>query len=95
MILYAEEIVHPEILTPSGPSKSSLEKTASDSEEELDDDQSYADDTASLRVLWDQGERNNRQRPESIASLASSFRSHFTKKTGYVLGLGYLVMFFL
>ncbi len=84
MILYSDEIVHPEILTPSGPSKSSLEKVASDSEEEMGDDQSYADDSASLRVLWDQSEKNNnRQRPESITSLASSFRSHFTKKTGY------------
>lgn len=75
-------MIHPEILTPSGPSTSSLEKAVMFDEEDFEEeDQSVIDESASLRVLWDHQERNQ-QRPESIASLTSSFRSHFTKKTG-------------
>ena len=79
MIQYPDEVIHPEILTPSGSSTSIIEKV-DESDDDLDEVQSVLDESASLRVLWDKQDRNH-QRPGSIASL-SSFRSHFTKKTG-------------
>ena len=80
LILHPTESIHPEALTPAGNSASSL---VIDEVEDEDADKASLDDMASIRVLWDSAEhRNNPIRPGSVTSIASSFKSHFTKKTG-------------
>jgi len=85
LILHPTESIHPEALTPAGNSLSSLNAAvAPESEDEEDVDKASLDDMASLRVLWDSADaQQSAQRPGSITSIASSFKSHFTKKTGY------------
>jgi hypothetical protein len=72
LIVHSTELISPEVLG------------FSDSLENLDEI-SEDDEGASIRPLWDAKHENTLKKKNSLESIASSFKSHWTKKTGYSL----------
>jgi hypothetical protein len=75
LIMNSVELIHPDVL--GGESNEHLPL------QNNNDDESILDNAASTRGIWDAKAESKLGRRNSLSSIASSIKSHWTKKTGY------------